>query len=104
MCCTYSKLQNEISLLVEVISPFPPSSTSLFDSLPSHIPPSKNVTISFIANTARLSGAAIFASDMQQCAWLGDNTTNDSLIFHPPEGLPSPFIYQLVTCILYIEQ
>ena len=85
-------------------SPFP-SSSSLF-AWCTHsisISPSKNVTISFIRNTARLSGAAIFASDMQQCGWLGENTTDNSLIFNPPAGLPSPFTYKWVTCIVHIE-
>ena len=51
----------------------------------------------FINNTARLSGAAIYASDMQQCGWLGSNhTTSDSLIFTLPEELQakSPFQYR----------
>ena len=59
--------------------------------------PSQNVNISFINNTARLSGAAIYASDMQQCGWLGNNyTTSTSLIFDPPEDLPTPFYYECV--------
>ena len=50
----------------------------------------QNVTIAFIENQARLSGASIFASDMQQCSWLGNNFTDSSLIFQPPEQLRTP--------------
>ena len=52
--------------------------------------------ISFINNTARLSGAAIYASDMQQCSWLGNYTTDSSLIFTLPAELAhlSPFQYR----------
>ncbi|CAI7990699.1 hypothetical protein GBAR_LOCUS524 [Geodia barretti] len=62
------------------------------------IPPQdwEDVAISFINNTARLSGAAIYASDMQQCSWLGNFTTDTSLIFTLPTELAdrSPFLYK----------
>jgi len=60
------------------------------------------VTVEFRNNKARLSGASIFASDMQQCSWLGSNYTQENtLIFNPPQELlnsfPSyPFKYRLV--------
>ena len=51
-------------------------------------------------NTARLSGASIYASDMQQCGWLGNDFTNDStIIFNPPPPLNDssyPFQYVYV--------
>ena len=63
----------------------------------------QNVNVSFINNTARLSGAAIYASDLRRCSWLGNNYTNDtSLIFRPPENLSNstPFYFEYVG-ILY---
>ena len=55
--------------------------------------------MSFINNTARLSGAAIYASDLRRCSWLGNEYTNDtSLIFRPPENLSNstPFLFEYV--------
>ena len=60
----------------------------------------QNVTIKFIENRARLSGAAIFSSDMQQCGWLGNIFTQEnSLIFAPPDDMREmfpdyPFVYR----------
>ena len=61
----------------------------------------KNVSISFIRNTARLSGAAIYASDMQRCTWLANYTGNDtfinnSTVFKLPADLNgrNPFNYK----------
>lgn len=56
----------------------------------------QDVTIAFINNQARLSGASIFASDMQQCRWLGSNFST-AIIFSPPEALNNsdyPFQYR----------
>ncbi len=58
----------------------------------------QNVSIRFINNTARLSGAAIYASDMQQCGWLGNLTTTTSLIFNPDLVDNSPFYYRYGRC------
>lgn len=65
------------------------------DGTGTDVPPQEwnGVTIKFMDNRARLSGAAIYASDMQQCSWLGANTTEGSLIFNPPENLTTPFEY-----------
>ena len=57
--------------------------------------------IQFTRNQARLSGAAIFASDMQQCGWLGSFTSNTTIIFDPPDGVLNstsnyPFQYTYV--------
>ena len=76
--------------------------------------PPQNVTIHFINNKARISGAAIYASDMQQCSWLGENFTNTSgtfFIFDPPNGSDSPFHYKYVSglqsgmlsCLMYVS-
>ena len=57
------------------------------------------MNVSFINNTARLSGAAIYASDLRRCSWLGNNYTDDtSLIFRPPEDLSNstPFLFEYV--------
>ena len=55
--------------------------------------PFQGVSVSFKFNTARLSGAAIYASDLRRCSWLGNNFTDGtSLIFNPPDNIPhSPF-------------
>ena len=62
---------------------------------------SQDVHVNFIGNRAVLSGAAIFASDMGVCSWIGvEFTKNITTIFgkQPPkiEEL-SPFYYRLVS-------
>ena len=57
--------------------------------------PPQNVNIKFINNTARISGAAIYASDMQRCTWLGNVSSDNSTIFKLPEGIKSPFYYDV---------
>ncbi|XP_019851702.1 PREDICTED: uncharacterized protein LOC109581757 [Amphimedon queenslandica] len=61
----------------------------------SDVPPQEweNVNIKFINNTARISGAAIYASDMQRCTWLGNVSSDNSTIFKLPKGIKSPFYY-----------
>ena len=55
------------------------------------------MSVRFIGNTARLSGAAIYASDLRRCSWLGNEYTNDtSLIFTPPPNLTTPFVFEYV--------
>ena len=61
----------------------------------------QNVNISFIENKAGLSGAAIFASDLLLCQWIGNEYANGgdkiSTIFgNLPEEIAdmSPFYYR----------
>ncbi len=63
----------------------------------------QNVTINFYNNTARLSGAAVYASDMQLCSWLGPQlTTDQSIIFNYPDNVTvtPPFHYRCVEGII----
>lgn len=70
----------------------------------------QNVTVSFYNNSARLSGAAVYASDMQLCSWLGPElttVTGQSIIFNYPDNLTvtPPFQYRCVhydTAFVYI--
>jgi len=58
----------------------------------------QDVRIRFINNTAGVSGAAVHASDMLQCGWLGLYTTDESTIFNYPENVSenvsNPFYYE----------
>ncbi len=47
--------------------------------------------MSFINNTARLAGAAIYANDMSRCRWIGGLNFTDINIFQIPEEAGSPF-------------
>ncbi len=59
----------------------------------------QGVNIHFINNTARLSGAAIYASDMQRCSWLGNDHADleNTVIFKPPANinLRTPFKFEV---------
>lgn len=43
-------------------------------------------------NTAGVAGAAIFASDLSRCRWLGE-LLGDHTIFEIPPGNQSPFMF-----------
>lgn len=62
--------------------------------------PSQDVNITFVGNRALLSGAAIFASDLQVCSWIGtDYPKYITTIFgEQPQEIEdlSPFHYKLV--------
>ncbi len=64
------------------------------------VPPHQweKVSISFVGNRAGLSGAALYASDLQLCRWIGNSyTINESQsIFLLPEEIAhlSPFHYK----------
>ena len=54
------------------------------------------VSINFINNTAGLKGAAIYASDLRLCSWIGnDYPTDEYTIFELPKEIEhlSPFLY-----------
>ena len=54
------------------------------------------VSINFINNTAGLKGAAIYASDLRLCSWIGnDYPTDEYTIFELPREIQhqSPFLY-----------
>lgn len=57
----------------------------------------QNVSVMFLNNSAGLSGAAIYASSMHQCAWLGSNYSSDAKnIFLLPNEIAeqSPFWFK----------
>lgn len=63
----------------------------------------KDVSITFSGNRAELSGAAMYASDMQLCRWIGNEYASTGLetgtIFQdPPKEIAhlSPFIYRYI--------
>lgn len=62
----------------------------------------ENVSITFSGNHAELSGAAIYASDMGLCRWIGNEFTNaenlTNIFREPPEAIAdlSPFLYRYV--------
>ena len=54
------------------------------------------VSINFINNTAGLKGAAIYASDLRLCSWIGnDYPTDEYTMFELPREIQdqSPFLY-----------
>lgn len=62
------------------------------------VPPQnwENVSISFINNTAKVGGAALYGSDLRRCSWLNVSVDDsmDHTIFTPPKDLSVPFIFQ----------
>ena len=56
----------------------------------------QNVSISFINNTAKVGGAALYGSDLRRCSWLNVSVDDsmDHTIFTPPKDLSVPFIFQ----------
>ena len=61
------------------------------------------VSITFINNSAGLSGAAIYASDLRLCSWVGNDYPIDLYtIFELPQEIAhlSPFSYMYVNSVV----
>ena len=57
----------------------------------------QNVSVKFLNNSAGVSGAAIYASSMHQCAWLGSKHSSDAKnVFLLPNEIAhqSPFYFK----------
>ena len=64
------------------------------------------VSVTFINNSAGLGGAAIYASDLRLCSWVGNDYPLDNFtIFKLPEEIAhlSPFHYNYVLCCKAVE-